>query len=321
MRSILFLGAATGLALSLSPCVQAQTAPVDPPSAQRALNGIPNLSDDMIDELARRVRRLQDGSERASNPPIARPLNRLVVVSLRPGDPSAIINTVRGYPTSVTFTDNTGRPWPIHWENLANASQPGSTDCNNAGAQASNAGNGAAIPGAVFSSGFDVCVPVKGGNTLMITAHSAAPRGGLQVMLEGAAAPIPFTLMGMPDSYDSVVSVKVAQRGPNARVDMFTRRSGGPVTGDVDLSSMLDGTPPANARPLLVRGAPPDGIQAWELGGHMYVRTSATILSPQPIARQFTNGDLGIFEIPASPVVLATAAGQTFSIRLDRQEH
>ena len=320
MRNILSLGVATSLALAMPPPAHSQTAPGESPSARRALDGIPNLSDDMIDELARRVRRLQDGAERASNAPIARPLNRLVVVSLRPGDPSPVVNTVKGYPTSITFTDNTGKPWPIHWENLANASQPGSTDCNNAGAQAANAGNGGAIPGAVFSSGFDVCVPVKGGNTLMITAHSSAPRGGLQVMLEGAAAPIPFTLMGMPDSYDSVISVKVAQRGPNARVDLFTRRSGGPVTGDVDLQAMLDGTPPANARPLLVRGAPPDGIQAWELDGHMYVRTSARIISPQPIARQFTTGDLGIFEIPASPVVLASVDGQTFSIRLDRQE-
>lgn len=320
MRALLLFGAATGLALALPIRTHAQTSPPDSTSAQRALNGIPNLSDDMIDELARRVRRLQDGSERANNPTVARPLNRQVVVSLRPGDPSPIINTVRGYPTSITFTDNTGRPWPIHFENFSNASQPGSTDCNNAGAQVATAGNGAAIPGAVFSSGFDVCVPVKGGNVLMITARSAAPRGGLQVMLEGAAAPIPFTLMGTPDSYDSVVTVKVAQRGPNARVDVFTRRSGGPVTGDVDLQRMLDGTPPANARPLLVRGAPPDGVQAWELGDRMYVRTNATILSPQPIARQFTNGNLGIFEIPASPVVLATAGGETFSIRLDRQE-
>ena len=94
MRNTLLLGAAIGLALSLSPA-RAQTGSADSPSAQRALNGIPNLSDDMIDELARRVRRLQDGGERASNPPVARPLNRLVVVTLRPGDPSPNINTGR----------------------------------------------------------------------------------------------------------------------------------------------------------------------------------------------------------------------------------
>lgn len=323
MRLHLLLVAASGLVLTMPALAQdspQQQGSPDPPAARRALDGVPLVSPEMMEELARRVRRMQQTQEEISNPTVARPLNRLVTVPLRPGDPSQIINVVRGYPTSITFTDNTGQPWPIHWEMAGNANQPGSTDCRNSDAQLANAGGGAAIPAAVFSSGFDVCAPVKGGSTLMISSRGTAPRGGLTVMLEGAPMPIPFQLIGTADSYDSVVTVKIGQRGPNAKMELFTNARGGPVTGDVDLMAILDGTPPPAARPLLVSGAPPDGVQAWSLGGRIYLRTTATILSPQPTGRTRTAGDLYAYEIPSTPIVLASANGHTFSLSLTSQE-
>lgn len=286
------------------------------------MDDIPVISDEMMDELARRLRGMQRAQERMVNPVPARGTSRSLVVTARPGEPAPIINTVRGYPTSISFEDNTGQPWPIHWENMSNASQPGSTDCNNSEAQTAQAASGkdSAIPAAVFSTGFHLCVPMKGGNTVILKALSENPRGGMQIMLEGMTAPIAFMMQGTSDSFDSTVTVRVGRRGPNAKTEIFT--SGGrpgPVTGGADLQQFLDGAPPANARPLLVRGAPPDGVQAWQLGDNMYIRTSARIISPMPIRREYS-GDLGINEIQASPVVLATAEGHTFSIALESQD-
>lgn len=297
----------------------AQTTPPASPAA-RAEEAIPMLDDAAIERLARRLRAMQQANERVTNPVVAQGRNRPLTVSLAPGGQTPIVNTVKGYPTSLTFRDNTGQPWPVHWEMVGNPNQPGSTDCNNGAAQATTAGNGAAIPGAVFTTGFNVCVPVKGGNVMVITTYSEQPVGGLAVMLEGADAPVQFQLHGTPSTYDSNVSVTVAQRGPKARTEMFTSRRGGPVTGEASLTAMLDGSPPANAVPLLVRGATPDAVQAWQIGDRMFVRTSALVISPQPVAREYTTGGVGIFAIPASPVVLASAQGRTFSLSLSPPE-
>ena len=67
-------------------------------------------------------------------------------------------------------------------------------------------------------------------------------------------------------------------------------------------------------------GATPDAVQAWRIGDRMFIRTSALVISPQPLAREYTTGGVGIFAIPASPVVLASAQGRTFSLSLSGPE-
>ena len=318
MRVHHMLAAAIGLAPVAHAAAQTAPAPASP--AARAEESIPMLDDAVIERLERRLRAMRQASERATNPVVARGVTRPLTVSLAPGGGVPIVNTVKGYLTTLAFRDNTGQPWPIHWEMSGNPNQPGSTDCNNGAAQAATAGNGAAIPGAVFTTGFQVCVPVKGGNVMVVTTYSESPMGGLSVMLEGADAPLVFQLHATPSSYDANISVTVAQRGPKARTEMFTNRRGGPVTGEASLTAMLDGTPPANAVPLLVRGATPDAVQAWRIGDQMYIRTSALVISPQPVAREYTTGGVGIFAIPASPVVLASVQGRTFSLSLSGPE-
>ena len=94
-------------------------------------------------------------------------------MSFAPGLATSIINTVKGYPTAVSFFDSTGQPWPIQWDTNSNpAAISGGTNCN---AQ-TNAGGPSAV-----AIGFFVCTPTKGSNVLEITPISLAPRGGLVV--------------------------------------------------------------------------------------------------------------------------------------------
>ena len=74
----------------------------------------------MIEELARRYNASKQAEETgvdASSPrrSIARSTCRF-----SPGLATSIINTVKGYPTAVSFFDSTGQPWPIQWDTNSN---------------------------------------------------------------------------------------------------------------------------------------------------------------------------------------------------------
>ena len=84
----------------------------------------------MIEELARRYNASKQAEEQAVTQ-IAAPINRQVDVSFAPGVATSIINTVKGYPTAVSFFDSTGQPWPIQWDTNSNpAAISGGTNCN-----------------------------------------------------------------------------------------------------------------------------------------------------------------------------------------------
>ena len=121
------LSCAVLTALGLTGGVQAQTpdqtpagpAPAspnfangNPATAQKAMQDAIPLTPEMIEELGRRFNATQRAREEAVTP-LAVPLNRQINVSFAPGAATSIVNTVKGYPTAVSFFDSTGQPWPI----------------------------------------------------------------------------------------------------------------------------------------------------------------------------------------------------------------
>lgn len=260
----------------------------------------------MIRDLARRFRDTQRVREEGATE-LAAPANRRVNVSFAPGAATAIIETVKGYPTAVSFFDNTGQPWPIQWDTNSNAAP-------------FNAGNNCQVSGAAGGgqggpiNGFFVCTPVKGSNTIQITPMSLVPRGGLVVSLEGAPKPIAFLVRAGSSQYDANLSIHVADRGPHARVEVITRPDI-PETGAVHLTGMLEGVPPAEAVPLEVSGVSPDALRAWRMGRNVYLRTSYTLLSPEWTASE-SEGGLTVYALPATPIVLLSAGGRTVSAEL-----
>ncbi len=316
MRPLLLLGLAFGLAAAAP--AQAQQGRSDDfidPNARAAANAIPFIPDSLIEELARRLDSQRRASERVTNPVLAIPVNRSVNVDTGPGGTTPAVQTVMGYPTSIAFLDSTGQPWPIHWDvssNPASSQAPG-------GVTNASAGGGVA-PAVSYGTGFEIDVPVKGGNVLNVTTRSPGPRGGLAVMLEGASAPLSFMIMANDQRFDSRLAVMVTGRGPNAKAQpLGFGRATGPVTGEAHLTSMLDGVAPAQAVPLGVTGLSPDEVRAWRLGDRIYLRTRIKVVSPAPIAMERGMDGMVIYEIPAVPVVLVSNGGSVASLHLQER--
>lgn len=272
--------------------------------ADRAMSDALPLTPEEIENLAKRFNATRRAEEQSVNE-TAVPINRQVNISFAPGGATSIINTVRGYPTAVSFFDSTGQPWPVQWDTNSNpaAIAPG-PNCN-----AQTNGGPAAM-----AVGFFVCAPTKGSNTLEITPVSLVPRGGLVVSLEGAPKPLTFLLVTGGGRYDASLSIHVADRGPHAKVEIMTRPDA-PETGAPYLTGMLEGVPPADAVPLDVQGVSPDGIRAWRLGRNVYLRTRYTLLSPEWNASE-AEGGTTVYAIPATPVVLLSVDGRTVSALL-----
>ena len=286
-----------------------------PPAAQKAIQNAIPLTPDMILQLEHRFGAAQQAEERGSQQ-FAAPMSRMVNATFAPGEATDIVQTVRGYPTAISFFDATGQPWPIGWNTNSNASNVnGGTNCNST-AQG-NSGGGSPNVNAV---GFYVCVPVKGSNTIEITPMSLVPRGGLVVELENAPKPLSFLLLPGRDRYDADMSVHVTSRGPNARV-MIDTRPGAPVTGAPYLTSMLEGVAPADAKPLSVQGVSPDEVRAWQLGNETYIRTRYTLMSPAWDASESGEGGTTIYAIPATPYVLMSADDRTVAVELTEEGH
>ena len=292
------------------------TTPTDPglsgldPAGQRAVRNAIPLTPDMIQELERRYGAAQQAQEQATQQVVS-PVSRMVSVTFSPGQATSIIQTVRGYPTAISFFDATGQPWPIGWNTNSNAANvAGGTNCNSS--QAASGGDGSPSVNAV---GFYVCVPVKGSNTIEITPMSLVPRGGLVVNLQNGPKPLSFLMIAGRDRYDADMSIHVSDRGPNAKV-MVDTRPGAPVTGAPYLNAMLAGIAPADAMPLNVSGVSPDEVMAWRLGGETYIRTRYTLMSPAWDASESGEGGTTIYAIPSTPVVLLSADSQTVSAEL-----
>jgi intracellular multiplication protein IcmK len=280
-----------------------------PAQVQAIQNAIP-LTPGMITALANRYQANQQAEEQAGTA-LAEPASREVNVSFAPGVAISIINTVKGYPTAVSFFDGTGQPWPVEWDtNSDPAAVPTGNDCN---VQQNGAGAGGGP--SVEAIGFLVCTPAKGSNVLEITPMSVAPRGGLVVSLQGAPKPLTFLLMSGTSTYDADLSVHVAGDGPNAQVATIDPEQGAPDTGAPFLTGMLEGVPPADATPLSVEGVSPEDLRAWKLGGNVYLRTVDTLLSPEWTASESEAGTT-VYAVPDTPVVLLSVNGQTVSAEL-----
>jgi intracellular multiplication protein IcmK len=283
------------------------------PAAQRAVRNAIPFTPEMIQRLEQQYGAAQQAQEQAVQA-IASPVSRRVSVTFSPGQATSIIDTVRGYPTAISFFDSTGQPWPIGWNTNSNAANVnGGTNCNSSQSASGNDGSPS-----VNAVGFYVCVPVKGSNTIEITPMSMVPRGGLVVSLQNAPKPLSFLMMPGRGRYDADMSVAVSGRGPNARV-MVDTRPGAPVTGAPYLNSMLAGVAPADAVPLAVSGVSPDEVLAWRLGGEVYIRTRYTLMSPPWDASERGEGGTTIYAIPNTPVVLLSADHQTVSAELKDQ--
>ena len=247
------------------------------------------LTPEAIERLAHKLNETRLIQERAQQTGIALPVTRSVNIALGPGGATPIVQAVMGYPTAIAFLDNSGQPWPIVFDTNSNPTVEG--------------------------FGFDVSVPEHGSNVMQIIPRSRIPRGGLLVYLKGAPVPLTFMIVAGQGRYDARVDARIADRGPNAKVQIITRPNT-PETGAAYLTAMLDGTPPAEAVPLVVAGVSPDEVRAWRLGDRVFLRTRYTLISPEWVASEAGEAGVSVYALPSTPIVLLSADGRSVSARL-----
>jgi hypothetical protein len=301
-------------------------------SARRASDMLPFLVDhpELLRRLQQRVQGQRSAADDAANPAPAVAQQRIITIA--PGEPGPVneIDTMQGYPTTISFIDVTGARWPIHWEvkTAVYPRQPPAPtqvssprrDTNTNQPDETYTQEATAIAAVTVGHGFDYTVPVKGrdGNSINVMTLSPNPRGGMNIMLEGAKSTVPFQLRAaglQGGDYDAQVTVRIMARGPDAAPAMAVRADDTPTTGAAFMTDMLEGHAPADATPLDTIGLSADRVRAWQRGNYDYIRTDVTILSPQPLS--FAAGEnASIYQIPQAAVVLISDNGRTSSLRL-----
>jgi len=280
MRSI----ALAAFACLCAPFALAQDAdPPDPTAdaAQRAAMAREfRLTPAMIEDLARRYYEKQQATGRArATYTDAVPRERRINMRFAPGDATPILEVAPGFPSVPCFFDATGQPWPLAQDVNSNPA-------------------GGSTGGQESGDGFTITRPMPGGNCLVVSVQGERPIGGIVAFLRDAPAPLAFKLAAGRGSYDAKLSVHVASRGPNARVDMVVRADT-PETGAPYMMEMLQGITPPGAKPLIVSGASADEFRAWKLGQNVYLRTTHALVAPEPDAYQNAEGGLRVYSIRA----------------------
>lgn len=236
------------------------------------------------------------------------PASRSVSISFTSGSQINIIRIAQDYPSSISFVDITGQPWPIAWD---------ITTKKNGGCDEKGDGHNASVR----AVGISACVPEAGSNVLQLTPISRYAHGGILVSLKDAPKPVSFLIVAGTGAYDADMTARVNKRGPNAK-DIISTDPEAPSTGSSLMHNILDGTPPAEAVPMLVSGVNPDDLRAWKIANKIYLRTTYQLASPAFTDHQSLY-DTTAYEIPNTSRLLvssATKQGIAVSLREDIHE-
>lgn len=230
----------------------------------------------------RTLRVLFDQSQRAAaaypgTPP--KPTSSSVLVNLSPGAAPPIVRLRQGYVTSLVFIDATGAPWPITAYDLGDP------------------------------KGFNIQWNKKG-NTLLVQALDRYKSGNLAVMLKGEDTPVMITLMPGQRAVDYRVDLRLPGLGPNASPTLSTV----PDNVSPQLLNFLDGVPPNGAKELTVDGGQ---CQAWLFGGHLYLRTLLTVLSPSWLSTMSSPDGTNVYELTKAPIILASDRGKIIQLHVE----
>jgi intracellular multiplication protein IcmK len=258
--------------------------PNDRPAYEQALQS--NLP--MTPAEVLQYRQIQSSIQQAETVPVGTPptpLQRALILSLKPGLAPAEINLYPGNATTLTFADETGAAWPVETVTVGNP--------NAYSAQKEGQAN----------------------NTNMVVISPLSPyaeENNLVVTLKNCPVPLVFSLKTGSKSVDYRVDFAVQGMGPNATPPIEQVSSLAP-TDDSTVQSFIDGTPPHDARVL--KTSDPQ-VQAWKYNDLYYVRTNLTMLSPAYI-HSAQNLTVNVYTIPPTPVLVLSDDGRMSSVTLN----
>lgn len=235
------------------------------------------------------------------------PVSRSVNITFSSGSQINIIRIAQDYPSSISFVDATGQPWPIAWD---------ITTKKNGGCDDRGDGHNASVR----AVGISACVPEAGSNVLQLTPISRYAHGGILVSLKDAPKPVSFLIVAGTGSYDADMTARINKRGPNAK-DIINTDPEAPSTGSSLMHDILDGTPPAEAIPMLVSGVNPDDLRAWKIANKIYLRTTYQLASPAFSDHQSLY-ETTAYEIPlTSRLLVSSVSRQGIPVSLKEDPH
>lgn len=250
---------------------------------EATLNGALPLTPDEILELLDRYRDVREASEsRIGGAPT--PEVVLKTVSLDPGVAPPIIKLSPGHVTTLNLVDATGQPWPVQ--------------------DISWGGN------------FEVIQPLEGEHVVRISPMKAHEVGNLSVRLLDLNTPITFSLRTYLDEVQYRFDAQIPELGPYSETPLIDNFEIGASAGNVDLTKILNGTPPAGTEKLDIDGV--DGrTTAYDLNGQIYVRTPLTLLSPGWNNSIKSADGTTVYTIGKSPVLLLSDKGKMVRAQIE----
>lgn len=256
----------------------------------RMLNANLPLNPQQVQEVTRQT----DAVKRARNArvtPAPRPVSVTARVTLAAGANPHILRLSADTVTSVVFNDVTGAPWNVvkvvaGAKDLLDISQ---------GKEKSEAKS----------------------NMFTLTPMDDHITTNLAVFLEGAPAPVMLVVATNQNEVDFRVDVSVQARGPAAVMPTLSRGLAESVPAE--LTAMVSGLTPTNAKPLKVLSSDIPDVTAWVIGDRMYVRSRANVLAPPVLkdGKVATGADgTKVYELPYAPQVLLMQGGSVGKVQL-----
>lgn len=219
-------------------------------------------------------------SREAAETPITEPEPKIDVVtlSLDPSVEPPTVLTSPGHITTLAILDSTGAPWPVQ--------------------DVSWGGN------------FQVIPPAEGGHVIRITPMTAHGIGNMSILMVDLITPVTFKLRTGLQEVHYRLDARIPKNGPLAKVPLIEYGGLEAVAGaDVDLTNVLEGTPPAHATKMAVKGV--DGqTQAWKISGQLYLRTPLTLLSPAWNSSVSSADGMNVYTMRDTPVLLLSNNGR-----------
>lgn len=210
----------------------------------------------------------------------------MVRVSLAPGQIPPVLYTASNYVTAITFTDNTGAPWPISNHVIGNV---------------------------LF---FSAVVPAANNeNVILITPLHQGVSSNIAVTLKGLAQPIIIPVKASLKTVDYRESIMVDADGPNAKKPIFVQGPSAEVAGPI-LTSVLDGIAPSGGKMVVATGLP--HLMAYELGNTLYIRAKANLVAPSWTA-SLSNDGYTAWKLPFSSPLTFMAGGSPVSVNVSHQ--
>lgn len=271
-----------------APLPPAGNTPLPSPALTYAGGQMAPLSPDDVTHLRSTFDQLQRSESRS--PVTAVPRVSSLTVNLSPGASLPMLRALPNFPSTVSFTDETGAPWNI-----------------------------AAPPVNGNESGFYIQF-IPNSAVMSVQARRAYDSGSVTVYLQGLPVPVVIALSsGEPDNADkaqitdSSLNLRIPMRGPAAKPLPIAREK---ISLDnPTLQAFLDGTPPKEAKRLKTSGNVPM-TNVWQIGDDLYIRSRSELRDAFVETSSAADGT-HIWKLPVTPEVVFSVQGRNATLNIN----